>query len=139
LNGREDSYLFGGGRLEQYEHWAASSEIRLTTLEREYLDAARRVEDEAARRSTRRRRRVLSAVSGLAVVAMLLAALAFVARDRADEKSEVAEALRAEADRRAAIESARSLAIASVVASAEDPQAGMLLALEAYDIASAAG
>ena len=51
--GRDHEYLLTGGRLEQFEHWRATTTMRLTASEREFLDDAR----PASRRSRRRRDR----------------------------------------------------------------------------------
>jgi len=39
--GRDRDYLLTGGRLEQFEHWRATTRMRLTAPERDFLDAAR--------------------------------------------------------------------------------------------------
>ena len=48
--GRDPDYLLTGGRLDQFEHWRATTTMRLTVAERDFLDAARRqrVDAEAA-------------------------------------------------------------------------------------------
>jgi basic membrane lipoprotein Med (substrate-binding protein (PBP1-ABC) superfamily)/DNA-binding SARP family transcriptional activator len=80
--GRDDDYLLSGGRLAEYERWAASTTLRLTKTERAFLDAAvgkrravevaeqqRQAAEAALRRRARRRTWGLAAsLSALAVV-----------------------------------------------------------------------
>jgi len=90
-NDRDSSYLFTGGRLEQYELWSESVDTRLTDNERAFLDDGRGAEDEARATRRSRRRRVLGVVSALAVVAVLLAAVAVVQRNEANDKTALAQ------------------------------------------------
>jgi basic membrane protein A len=39
-SGRNDEFLLTGGRLAEYERWATSTTLRLTTTERSFIDAA---------------------------------------------------------------------------------------------------
>ncbi len=100
---REPSFLFGGGRLDQYELWAGATNVRLTDDELAFLDESRRTSDDDDRRASRRRRSVLALVGSLAVVAIVVAAVALVQRRRADESAVEAAAAAAAADE-AAIE-----------------------------------
>ncbi len=45
--GRDPDYLLSGGRLDQFEHWRATTSMRLTAPERDFLDDARRRRDDA--------------------------------------------------------------------------------------------
>ena len=89
--GRDPDYLLTGGRLDQFEQWRATTNMRLTESEREFLDAAGRRRDEAkademvrdagqARLRRRARRRAfalgaaLAATLAAAVVAVVAAA-----------------------------------------------------------------
>jgi basic membrane lipoprotein Med (substrate-binding protein (PBP1-ABC) superfamily)/DNA-binding SARP family transcriptional activator len=45
--GRDHEYLLAGGRLEQFEQWRATTTMRLTASEQEFLDDALRRRDEA--------------------------------------------------------------------------------------------
>ena len=45
--GRDHDYLLTGGRLEQFEQWRATTTMRLTASEREFLDDAVRRRDDA--------------------------------------------------------------------------------------------
>ncbi|MBG7605788.1 MAG: protein kinase, partial [Actinobacteria bacterium] len=90
-NDRDPSFLFTGGRLEQYELWSESIDTRLTETERVFLDDGRDAEDESRAATRSRRRRVLGVVSALAVVAALFAVVAIVQRNEADDKAALAE------------------------------------------------
>lgn len=76
---RNEGYLLTGSRLDDYEAWAATTQMSLTTLEREFLDAstgerARAAADSERRRrdEARRRRRSRLTLLALAAVAALL-------------------------------------------------------------------
>ena len=45
--GRDPDYLLAGGRLDQFEQWRATTTMRLTETEREFLDEALRRRDQA--------------------------------------------------------------------------------------------
>ena len=78
--GRDPDYLLTGGRLEQFEHWRATTTMRLTASEREFLDDALRRRDEAdaaeiervaeqARLRRRARRRAFALGAAVAAIA----------------------------------------------------------------------
>ncbi len=159
-SGRDTSFLLSGGRLEQFERWASTTEQRVGTLEREFLDDARRYEAAAVDAVVRRRRRLLAGFGALAAVALVVAAIAVVQRGRADDAAAVAEAqqaraeaqqaraetaadeadaLRTEAEQRALIDSARALGLTAVDLADEDPEAGVLVGLEAAAVADEVG
>lgn len=125
---RNPANLLTGGRLSQYEEWAAGEDVRTTTAERAFLGAsmARRGAEAAARRE--RRRRVLG---GFAAVAALAGALAVVAVIQRNE----AEVQRSEAERSASLAQARQLAASAIAVLDEDPRLSKLLALSAASIA----
>lgn len=84
--GRDDDYLFTGGRLDQFEQWRATTTMRLTAPERDFLDAARQQRDDAdeaeiARRAeqARLRRRARGRSFALGAVATAIAAVAVIA------------------------------------------------------------
>jgi basic membrane lipoprotein Med (substrate-binding protein (PBP1-ABC) superfamily) len=89
--GRDPEYLLTGGRLDQFEHWRATTTMRLTASEREFLDESLRRRDEAdaaeieriaeqARLRRRARRQAfalgaaVAAIAAVAVVAVMAAA-----------------------------------------------------------------
>jgi len=136
---RDEGFLLTGSRLAQVETWAANSGLALAATERDLLDASvyrrnaeettetTRTEREAAteRRSVRRLR-ALVAVLLLAVVATT--ALSLVALDRSRRAGREARA--------ATVQSLTSAAFADLDV---DPEASVLLALEAVDRLQAAG
>ena len=89
--GRDPDYLLAGGRLDVFEQWRATTTMRLTTLEREFLDEALRQREqvEAAesaraaqqarlRRRGRRRAFALGAVAAGIMTAAIVAVVAAV-------------------------------------------------------------
>jgi WD40 repeat protein len=159
-SGHEPSFLLGGGRLEQYELWAASTELRVGGLERALLDRSRQRASQVAESTTRRRHRLVGSFAVLAGVAVGVAAVALVQRDRADDAASLAqqaaaeaesqrsvaeratgeaEALSRTAERRALIDSARAAGLTAVELADEDPEAAVLVALEAAATADEAG
>ena len=78
--GRDREYLLTGSRLEQFEHWRATTTMRLTACEQEFLDDALRRRDEAdaaeiervaeqARLRRRGRRRAFALGAAVAAIA----------------------------------------------------------------------
>ncbi len=125
---RDPSYLLRGGRLEQFEAWERSTEISLTTPEREFLDTSRalREEESEKERSTRLRlRRMLVGVSILAVAAALAGVFAFFqwgdARDNA-----AAEAVARD------VAETRRIALQAPQLMDTNRQVALLLAVEAF-------
>jgi DNA-binding SARP family transcriptional activator/WD40 repeat protein/energy-coupling factor transporter ATP-binding protein EcfA2 len=159
-SGREPSFLLGGGRLEQYELWAASTELRIGGLERTFLDRSRQRASQVAESASRRRHRLVGSFAVLAAAAVGVAAVALVQRDRADDAASLAqqaadeaelqrsvaeratgeaEELSRSAERRASIDSARAAGLTAVELADEDPEAAVLVALEAASTADEAG
>lgn len=84
--GRSEDYLLRGGRLDGFESWRASSTLRLTSVENEFLDASasmrareesNRREQEAKEKALARRAKRRLAYFG-ATVTLLAAAIATV-------------------------------------------------------------
>jgi DNA-binding SARP family transcriptional activator/WD40 repeat protein/energy-coupling factor transporter ATP-binding protein EcfA2 len=157
---REPSYLLGGGRLEQYELWAASTQLRVGGLERTFLDRSRQRDLQVAESATRRRHRLVGSFAVLAAAAVGVAAVALVQRGRADDAAALAQQAASEADsqrsvaeratseaeelsrsaeRRALIDSGRAAGLTAVELADEDPEAAVLVGLEAASIADEAG
>ena len=122
---RNPANLLTGGKLIQYEEWAAGEDVTLTSGEHEFLDAAitKRAAEAAERRS--RRRRVLGGFAVAAVVAFVLAGFAFVQRGQAQRSTALAEA--------------RQVILEAEKAVATDPELSMLLSLEAIEAFRASG
>lgn len=98
--GREPSFLLRGGRFDQYREWAATTDLRLTELERAYLNASRELAGEMERdrrdserrdAALRRRSRLLLASVVAAVVLVGLVAVVVMSRARAREEQRRAE------------------------------------------------
>ena len=84
--GSENSFLYGGGRLELAESWATSSGFELTDDEHRFLAASRDKVDRD-RSVRRKRRRVIGGVLVAATVAATaMAGVAVVQRRNADEQ-----------------------------------------------------
>jgi|GEM_PF-4957441 DNA-binding SARP family transcriptional activator/WD40 repeat protein len=131
--GTDASFLFSGGRLEVAEALAASTRFRLGDDERRFLAAGR----EAAERSrivrARRRRWITGVLAGAAVVALVLAGVAFVQGRDASRQAAIAEEQRQSADRQRDQTRAGELAGLSLLAIDEDPELAILLGLAALE------
>lgn len=120
--GRPEDYLPGGGRLDEFEHWAGATELALTAEEREFLSASRARED---RRTLRRKRRRLGIVAGsvaATVVALTLSTFALIQRNEATRERRAAQ-------RQATVADARRLATQALAENRLDRS--LLLALAA--------
>lgn len=112
-------FLLGEGRLQHFESWAADSTLDLTGPEREFLTSSRREEDARRVRSRRRRRGVIVGLSGVALVAVVLATLFLIQRNRAELGERTAQVQRLAASARLNVE--------------QDPDLALLLAAEAVE------
>jgi DNA-binding SARP family transcriptional activator/WD40 repeat protein len=117
--GSEASFLYAGGRLELAESWATTSGFELTDDERRFLAASREKVDRDRVARARRRRRVTGLLAAVAVVAMVMAAIAFVQRRNADRQADETRS--------------RELAGLATLAIDEDPERAILLGLAAMD------
>ncbi len=161
-----DDYLLQGGRLAQHEGWTAVTQLPLSSDEKKLLEASRRAADEATARRSRMRRWITGGFAAAAMVALVLAAIAFnssreanrqaqqaeaaealaeqeaeaaaterdraaIERDRAQTNAERADAAAAEATAERERAEGRALLAAVPEALETDPQAALLLALEA--------
>ena len=89
---RSDAYLLTRGRLSQHEDWTEDTELALTSGEIEFLAASRTAEDERKAHLKRTRRLVVTGFGIAAVIALLLAGAALVARNSAQDQTALAEA-----------------------------------------------
>jgi WD40 repeat protein len=118
-NGRDEAYLYRGARLEAASERAGDAP-QLAPVEREFLQAsseAQELELVSANRRARRLRALLAVVAVALVVALIAGAFALVQRGSARRTATVAQAGR--------------LAAQSREVAAEQPDLGLLLALEA--------
>ena len=104
-SGSDPSFLYGGGRLELAESWAASSGFELTDDERRFLATSRAKVDRDQVVRTRRRRIVVGVLAAALVVATVGAGVALVQRSNADRQATIAEEQQQEAERQAALAS----------------------------------
>jgi serine/threonine protein kinase/DNA-binding SARP family transcriptional activator/WD40 repeat protein len=123
--GRDPSFLLRGARLEQADEWRQATDLSLSGLEVDFLDAAREFHTVEVAKARRLRRRIMSGLSAAVVVLTVLALFAFAQRTQARSEARSAEA--------------RRLAGAAVAAIDEDPERGVLLALEAVAIMNRRG
>ncbi len=146
---RDRSYLLHGTRLEQFQAWAASTDLAITTVERAFLDASSaqqlQQQDEererqarelalaqqaaaAARKAADRLRYLVSALTMFLVVAVVLGGLVFASERRT-------EAALTAAEHEAAVNHSLVLASGAVDAYENgDSVLAMQLALEALNL-----
>ncbi|MGI9608953.1 MAG: BTAD domain-containing putative transcriptional regulator, partial [Acidimicrobiia bacterium] len=124
-SGRSDGFLLSSGRLDQHETWSADSQVSLTSGESEFLNLSRSDVDEQRQRRRTVRRRVLAGFAAAAVVAVAFGLVATLQRNEAQQARDAA--------------TARELAVRSGLQLDVDAEQGVLLALEAVDLARNAG
>jgi WD40 repeat protein/DNA-binding SARP family transcriptional activator/tRNA A-37 threonylcarbamoyl transferase component Bud32 len=117
--GRQTDYLPREGRLAQFEDWAATTDLALSSDEKAFLELGRRQEDEHRAGAARRRRAMLVGFALAAVVAAVLAGLALVGREHAKRNAQVA--------------TSRELAASAVSVLDRDPELSVLLSLQAAE------
>ena len=133
--GRPDTELYRGVRLRTTLDWRERTHPTLTSTERDFLAAARRHADAAARREHRTIRRLhglVTAVAVLLVAALLAALLAIRQADRAEVAAVTADARLAAALARDAdtVEQALLLAVEGVrLQDSRETRASLLAAL----------
>ena len=159
-SGKEPSYLLGGGRLEQFETLAATSDLALSGDERDLIETSRIADEEQRSKRRRRRQGILAGFGAAALVSLAAAGVAFTNQQRAADEADRAtqeqaraeqeaaraeqEAARAEeetarADREAREATGRELAGESILALEEDPELAILLGLEAAEVTRSVG
>jgi DNA-binding SARP family transcriptional activator/WD40 repeat protein len=119
--GRDPSYGLSGGRLAEFEDWAAQTDLPLSVEEREYLDISRARVAAAATSTARRRRLAFGTLTVLTIIAVLFGAFGLVS------------ARTAEHERTGSL--VRALVGQSAGAAAADPDLSILLAAEAVKLA----
>lgn len=90
--GQDPSYLPSGSRLAQFEEWADSTSLSMSTQEREFLDAGTERVAELTRRAASRRRGLLVGLAAIAAVMTLLAGFALLQQREADDAAAEAKA-----------------------------------------------
>jgi len=120
-SGRQLDYLPRESRLAQFEDWARTADLALSTDEKAFLEQGRRHEDERHARAVRRRRVILAGFAFAAIVATLLAGLALFGREQAKRNARVA--------------SSRELAASAVSVLDRDPELSVLLSVRAAETA----
>jgi len=137
-SGRDRSFLARGSRLQQFQDWAASSNIALNQHESDYLKAsldereaqqaeerARLAREQQLERESRDRLRLLAVVSAIAAL------IGFVLAGIAVNQSQVATQVQAQAEERASEASSLALSANARNALAEgDTRLALALALE---------
>ena len=113
------SFLYGGGRLELAESWAAASGFELTDDEHRFLAASREKTNRDRSRRRIRRRAIVGTLVAALVTTTAMTGVALVQRRNADDE--------------AAETRARELAGLAQLAIEEDPERAMLLALAASE------
>lgn len=137
--GRDRSRLLRGRDLELSERWitraAEHAEPRPTPLQADYILASRRA-------ATRGQRRALAGLGIVGVAILSLAIVALVQRGEAERQAavaaqerDIADTQRQAAEERARVARSRELAAAAERQLALDPELGLLLAIEAVNVA----
>ncbi|MET0565939.1 MAG: BTAD domain-containing putative transcriptional regulator [Acidimicrobiia bacterium] len=135
---RNPDFLLAGASFARYQTWVADPPVRLTSVEKAFLEAAAEEEREKERvarerqvqgSQLRRRTRALVGLGAISVLVVALALLAFGQRERARDL----------ADELATTDASRQLVAESGLALADDPDLAILLAMEAIRVTEATG
>src|SRR5215212_1335941 len=131
--GRDPSFLLRGKTLEEAERWQAKEaeeEPKLTSLQKEYILASRQAETDLQRRRTKLQRSLLGAGALVLIVVTVLGLVALTQRNKALEKEK-------EARMQAKIALSRQLAAQASVLQESEPDASLLLNVQALRMAPA--
>src|SRR5215207_3804967 len=132
--GRDPSFLLRGKTLEEAEGWQAKEaekEPKLTSLQKEYILASRQAETDLHRRQTQRQRRLLAAAALVVMVVLVLGAISFWQWGVARSNEKKAQANAQEARMQASIALSRQLIAQSSELQESQPDASLLLNVEA--------
>ena len=112
---RDESYLLTGAQLGQSASWRTDSALRPSPVMTEFLDASAAHDLQAKAERRRRRRVTLSGFAAAALVAMVLAVVAWVQRSSAESAAAEAEArgLMLEAEQNMSVDPELSLLLAT--------------------------
>ncbi len=128
--GQDASFLLGGSRLDRFEGWAASTDLKLNVLEHAYLEASlaerRRAVEEDRTRAAHERSLERRATTRLRALAVVFAVAIVIAGGLLAVVYSQAEG----AKEQAAVKHASELALASVANLGTDPHLSLLLAVE---------
>ncbi len=121
-NDRADGFLLSGSRLARFADWS-SADLALSQSAETFLAASREAEAEQRREQRRKRRLVLAGFGAAAVIALVLAVAALLARNDAESS-----AARAQTEAQTAF--ANELSAAALLAIDDDPELAILLSLQ---------
>ena len=85
---RDPSFLLSGGRLVQFESWAATTELVLTNVERDFLEVSRGHEDRLEATARRRRLAVAASLAAVVLAAAIFGGVAWLNANRAQTAEE---------------------------------------------------
>jgi WD40 repeat protein len=119
--GRDPGALYRGARLATAQEWAEQHDDELNDLEREFLTASRRSQEQSLEEVRRRNRRLRALTAGLSVLLVLTLALAVVARIQTTQARRAREAAQVQANL------ASSRVLAAQAGSKLDGQPGVAL------------
>ena len=145
--GRDPSFLLRGKTLEEAERWQAKEaekEPKLTSLQKEYILASRQAETDLHRRQTQRQRILLGAAALVLIVLIVLGAIsvwkwteASSNEKQAQANAKEARANEQEARMQAKIALSRQLTVQSSELQESQPEASLLVNVEALQRAPA--
>jgi hypothetical protein len=147
-NGRDESYLLRGARLDELAELELGRHGQVDPLEQDYLAASRAratADIEATRRSNRRLRRLVAALAVLLVAAIAASGIAIGATEAAQQQTRVAEQQRRlaeqetlRAEQQAELARSRELAARALALVDDRPHQALLVALESARTAATA-
>ena len=117
-SGEDPGYLLRGRRLAQFDGWAASTDMALSSGERAFLQVSRGHDQAQERKTAARRRRVMLAVAVAAALAVVFGSFALIQRNELADEAYAAETARLGSEAGFVVE--------------RDRQTALLMAVETY-------
>jgi DNA-binding SARP family transcriptional activator/WD40 repeat protein len=116
-SGRDEAFLLGRGRLEQFASWAEDTDLTVSDYEKEYLGLSEQRAGQERARRRRVRNLVMSGFAVAALVASVFGVMALISRQEATDNAVLAHA--------------RELVASAFDVLDEDPELSLLLAVQA--------
>ena len=114
-SGEDPAFLLRGRRLNQFDGWAADTDMALSSTERAFLQVSREHDEAQVRGAATRRRRVAVVLTATAILAVAFGLYALAQREEVSDRAFAAETARLGSDAGFVVERDRQVALLMAV------------------------